>query len=108
MAPTFKYQYFPATLVPPEGRDTRGKDELIALLKHSWTQVLEKITFEEPLDVIHGSNKVAFHVKSDGFSKSWKKYNNEYMLTFHFDGEKMIKMNEFVDSKYSDAFFTAL
>jgi len=41
-------------------------------------------------------------------SKSGKKYNNEYMFTFHFDGDKIIKLNEFMDSKYSSAFFTAL
>ncbi|KAJ7171146.1 hypothetical protein C8R46DRAFT_1190587 [Mycena filopes] len=108
IAPTFKQQYFPATLTPPEGKDTRNREEYIALLKHSWTHVFEKITLGEPLDVIHGHNKVALHLRSDGMSKSGKKYNNEYMFTFHFDGEKIIKLNEFVDSKYSDTFFTAL
>jgi hypothetical protein len=29
-------------------------------------------------------------------------------VTFHFDGEKIIKLNEFVDSKYSSAYFGAL
>lgn len=44
-------------------------------------------------------------VKSDGISKSGKKYNNEYMLTFHFAGEKIVSMKEFTDSKYSDSYF---
>ncbi|KAJ7056559.1 hypothetical protein C8F01DRAFT_1154116 [Mycena amicta] len=106
LAPTFTQQYFPATLTPPEGKDTRGKEEFIALMKHSWIHVFEKMTLGEPLDVIHGFNKVTFHLKSDGLSKAGKRYNNEYMFTFHFEGEKIVKLNEFVDSKYSAQFFT--
>jgi hypothetical protein len=30
------------------------------------------------------------------------------MITFHFDGEKIIKMNEFLDSKDTSEFFAAL
>ena len=45
---------------------------------------------------------------SDGMSKSGKKYNNEYMLTFHFAGEKIVYMKEFVDSKYSGSYFADL
>jgi hypothetical protein len=30
------------------------------------------------------------------------------MLTFNFDGEKIVKMNEFVDSKYILPFLVAL
>ncbi|KAJ7035181.1 hypothetical protein C8F04DRAFT_1099341 [Mycena alexandri] len=108
MASNFKHQYFPSTIVPPDGKETRGKEEFMGVLQQNFIHVFEKVTFGEPLDVIHGVNKVVFHLKSDGMSKSGKKYNNEYMVTFHFDGEKMIRLNEFVDSKYSSAFFTAL
>ncbi|KAJ7721106.1 hypothetical protein B0H16DRAFT_1738434 [Mycena metata] len=105
LAPEFQHQYFPASIAPPGGKYTRGKAEFLQLFQHSWIHVFEKITFGEPLDVIRGANKVAFHVKSDGVTKTGKKYNNEYMLTFHFEGEKITKMNEFVDSAYSTAFF---
>ncbi|KAJ7111130.1 hypothetical protein C8R43DRAFT_159792 [Mycena crocata] len=108
MSSEFEHQYFPTSMPPPQGKDTRGKAEFIDLLKVNWLQAFEKITFDAPLDVIHGLNSVVFHVKSNGLTKSGKRYNNEYMFTFHFDGEKIIKMNEFVDSKYSVEFFTAL
>ncbi|KAJ6555218.1 hypothetical protein DFH09DRAFT_1493442 [Mycena vulgaris] len=115
LSPNFRHQYFPASIVPPDGKETRGKEEFIGVLKYNFLTVFEKVTgltirrqFQLPLDVIHGSDAVVFHLKSDGMSKSGKKYNNEYMITFHFDGDKIIKANEFVDSKYSSAFFTAL
>lgn len=148
IAPTFKQQYFPASAIPPEGKDMRGKEEFLTLLRYNWANVFEKVTvgtsprtlffpaidldpdlqFGEPLDVIHGHNKVALHVrssslttrincsprfvsiqlKSNALSKSGKKYDNEYMVTFHFDGEKILKMNEFVDSIKSNAFVNAL
>jgi len=31
---------------------------------------------------------------------SGKPYNNEYMFTFRFDGEKIASIKEFMDSKY--------
>ncbi|KAJ7171138.1 hypothetical protein C8R46DRAFT_1087790 [Mycena filopes] len=108
IAPSFQHQYFPGTIVPPDGKETRGKEEFLGVLQHHLIHVFDKVTYGPPLDVVHGSNKVAFHLKSDGTSKSGKKYNNEYMVTFHFEGEKMIKLNEFVDSKYSSAFFASL
>ncbi|KAJ7171137.1 hypothetical protein C8R46DRAFT_1349230 [Mycena filopes] len=108
IAPTFKQQYFPASAIPPEDKDMRGKEEFLTLLKYNWAHVFEKVTFGEPLDVIHGHNKVALHFKSNALSKSGKKYDNEYMVTFHFDGEKIVKMNEFVDAVKSNAFVTAL
>lgn len=52
--------------------------------------------------------ELIFQLKSDGISKSGKKYNNEYMITFHFDGEKIVSMREFVDSEYSSAYFANL
>ncbi|KAJ7111128.1 hypothetical protein C8R43DRAFT_1139145 [Mycena crocata] len=109
MSPEFKHQYFPASIIPPDGKETRGKDEFLAVLKYNFLTVFEKVTFlAPPLDVIHGTDAVVFHLTSDGISKSGKQYNNEYMITFHFNGEKIIKLKEFVDSKYSSAFFTAL
>ncbi|KAJ7143795.1 hypothetical protein C8R44DRAFT_140187 [Mycena epipterygia] len=108
MSPDFKHEYFPASTIPPDGKDTRTREEFIGVLKYNLLTVFEKLTFQTPLDVIHGTNAVVFHLKSDGVSKSGKRYNNEYMITFHFDGDKIIKFNEFVDSEYSSTFFTAL
>ncbi|KAJ7080651.1 hypothetical protein B0H15DRAFT_483955 [Mycena belliarum] len=108
LSPECMHQYFPASINPPDGKEMRGKQDFIDVLKHNFEGIFEKVTFQPPLDVIHGFNKVVFHLRSDGISKSGKKYNNEYMITFHFDGEKIIKVNEFMDSKYSSAFFTAL
>ncbi|KAJ7122327.1 hypothetical protein C8R44DRAFT_785993, partial [Mycena epipterygia] len=87
VSPEFNHQYFPASMIPPEGKDTRGREEFIDLLKYNWLTIFEKgPTFQTPLDVIHGSNAVIFHVKTDGRIKSGKTYNSEYMFTFHFDG----------------------
>ncbi|KAJ7143776.1 hypothetical protein C8R44DRAFT_864811 [Mycena epipterygia] len=108
MSTDFKHQYLPASIISPDGKETRGKEEFLGILKYNLTTVFDKVTYPPPLDVIHGTDAVVFHLKSDGMTKSGKNYNNEYMITFHFDGDKMIKLNEFVDSKYSSAFFTAL
>ncbi|KAF7351955.1 hypothetical protein MVEN_01157600 [Mycena venus] len=108
MSPDFRHQYFPASISPPDGKEDRGKEEFIGVLKYNFEIVFEKVMLLPPTDVIHGSDAVVFHLKSDGMSKSGKKFNNEYMFTFHFEGEKIIKLNEFVDSKYSSAYFAAL
>ncbi|KAJ6551838.1 hypothetical protein B0H19DRAFT_1159125 [Mycena capillaripes] len=108
MSPDFKHQAFPSNLSPPDGKETRGKEEFIEFMKFILLTVFEKVTYLTPLDVIHGSDAVVFHLKTDGISKSGKKYNNEYMFTFHFFGDKIIKLNEFVDSKYTSAYFAAL
>ncbi|KAJ7457220.1 hypothetical protein B0H11DRAFT_2063407 [Mycena galericulata] len=108
LSPDFKHVYLPATIVPPDGKDDRGKEDLIGVLKYNLLNVFDGVTYLPPLDVIHGSDAVVFHLKSDGISKSGKKYTNEYMITFHFKGEKIVKLNEFVDSKYSSAYFASL
>jgi ketosteroid isomerase-like protein len=46
--------------------------------------------------------------KSDGVTKSGVKYNNEYIATFYFDGEKIIRLKEFVDSKHITDFLGAI
>ncbi|KAJ7035171.1 hypothetical protein C8F04DRAFT_1182581 [Mycena alexandri] len=121
LAPDFKHQYFPATIVPPGGKDTRGKAEFMHLFQHSWIHVFEKITVGAHLILLNSTvidnaavwGTIGCDTRREqsriphGMSKSGKKYNNEYMLTFHFEGEKITKMNEFVDSAYSAAFFTA-
>ncbi|KAF8218001.1 hypothetical protein K438DRAFT_1925265 [Mycena galopus ATCC 62051] len=108
LAPDFRHQYFPATIVPPDGKDDRTGDEFIGYLKYNFETVFDKVTYLPPLDVVQGSDAVVFHLKSDGISRSGRKYNNEYMVTFKFHGEKIVKLNEFVDSKYSSAFFGAI
>ncbi|KAJ6536814.1 hypothetical protein B0H19DRAFT_378090 [Mycena capillaripes] len=108
LAPDFAHEYFPASLPMPAGKAKRGKEETLELFKHAWLTVFDYITFLPPMDVIQGSDAVVFHVKSDGMSKSGKKYTNEYMLTFHFDGEKIVYMKEFTDSKYSASYFAEL
>ncbi|KAJ6629393.1 hypothetical protein B0H10DRAFT_1986960 [Mycena sp. CBHHK59/15] len=108
MAPHFTHQYFPGTINPPDGKERRGKEEFLGVLKYNLLSVFDKVTYAPPLDVIHGADAVVFHLKSDGMSKSGKKFNNEYMITFHFEGEKMTSLREFVDSKYSALYFASL
>ncbi|KAJ6629391.1 hypothetical protein B0H10DRAFT_1986956 [Mycena sp. CBHHK59/15] len=119
MAPHFTHQYFPGMINPLDGKERRGKesshpllgppDQMVSL--HSPNNLLsmfEKVTYGPPLDVIHGVDAVVFHLKSDGMSKLGKKYNNEYMVTFHFEGKKMTSLQEYVDSKYSALYFASL
>ncbi|KAJ6536808.1 hypothetical protein B0H19DRAFT_1181825 [Mycena capillaripes] len=101
LSPDFAHEYFPATFPMPAGKAKRGKEETLELFKHACLTVFDYITYLPPMDVIQGSDAVVFHIKSEGMSKSGKKYNSEYMLTFHFDGEKIVHMKEFTDSKYS-------
>ncbi|KAJ7457246.1 hypothetical protein B0H11DRAFT_2286989 [Mycena galericulata] len=110
LSPDMKHQYFPASMsaLTSDGKDERGKQDVIARLKRSYERTFDTMTFQPPLDVIHGVDAVVFHIKCEGVSKSGKDYLNEFMFTFHFDGEKIIRLNEFADSKYSFEFFTAL
>ncbi|KAJ6536810.1 hypothetical protein B0H19DRAFT_1079227 [Mycena capillaripes] len=108
LSPDFVHEYFPASLTMPAGKAKRGKEEMLELFKHAWLSVFDYITLLPPMDVIQGSDAVVFHVRSDGMSKSGKKYNNEYMFIFHFDGEKIVYMKEFTDSKYSATYFADL
>ena len=41
-----------------------------------------------------------FQLVTDGKTASGKPYNNEYMFTFRFEGEKIVSVKEFMDSKY--------
>ncbi|KAF7370096.1 hypothetical protein MSAN_00639600 [Mycena sanguinolenta] len=109
LAPNFTFEYgFAASLDLPGGKAKRGKQETLELYKHAWLTVFDYITLLPPIEVIQGSDAVVFHVKSDGMSKSGKKYNNEYMLTFRFAGEQIVYMKEFPDTKYSNSYFADL
>ncbi|KAJ7620955.1 hypothetical protein FB45DRAFT_1032228 [Roridomyces roridus] len=108
LAPDFKHRYLPSTIHAADGKVERGKDEWLEVVKYNSSQLFEKVTYGPPLDVIHGASSVVFHLTSVGMSKSGKQYKNEYMVTFHFEGDKIVKLNEFVDSSYSIAYFAAL
>ncbi|KAJ7080650.1 hypothetical protein B0H15DRAFT_953513 [Mycena belliarum] len=108
LSPECKHQYFPASVSPPDGKEMRGKQDFIDIAKYNFEVLFEKFNFHAPLDVVHGSDKVVFHLKLDTSLKSGTKYNTEFIITLHFDGEKIIKIREFVDSKGSSDFITAL
>ncbi|KAK7024845.1 hypothetical protein R3P38DRAFT_2951431 [Favolaschia claudopus] len=108
MAPDFKHEFCPASLPAPGGKTIRNKEETLEFFKHAWEAVFEYIKFLPPMDIIQGNDAVVLHVKSDGMSKSGLKYDNEYMLTFRFDGEKIVGLKEFADSKYVTDYFAAL
>jgi hypothetical protein len=40
----FRHQYLPTTIVPPDGKEDRGKEELIGVLKYNFEIVFEKVT----------------------------------------------------------------
>jgi hypothetical protein len=44
LSPDFRHQYFPATINPPDGKETRGKEEFIGVLKYNLLTVFEKVT----------------------------------------------------------------
>ncbi|KAJ7635337.1 hypothetical protein FB45DRAFT_911309 [Roridomyces roridus] len=58
-----------------------------------------------PLDVVQGEDVVVFHLKSEGTAKSGKSFNNEYIFTFRFEGERILSIREFVDSGYAAEWF---
>ncbi len=82
MSPDFKHQYLPSTIVPPDGKDDRGREEFIGVLKYNLLTVFDGITasplsrfslispltilfqYLPPFDTIHGSNAVVFHVRA--------------------------------------------
>ncbi|KAJ7457236.1 hypothetical protein B0H11DRAFT_2199758 [Mycena galericulata] len=107
-SPDFKQQYSPASYVPSHGRVLSGKEEFINMTKQ--ISKIFDMKMQPPLDMIHGVDKVVFHLMCDGKSKSGsgKEFHGEYMLTFHFDGEKIVRINEFVDTKYNSEWFGAL
>ncbi|KAJ7457234.1 hypothetical protein B0H11DRAFT_2243497 [Mycena galericulata] len=92
LSPNLKHQYFPASISPSDGKDEGGKEYFIARLQRSFEKTFDTMTLQPPLDVIHGIDAVVFHIKCEGVSKSGKEYLNEFMFTFHFDGEKIIRL----------------
>ncbi|KAK7012775.1 hypothetical protein R3P38DRAFT_2641363 [Favolaschia claudopus] len=106
-APEFTYELVPASLPAPEGKFKRNKDETLGLFKHAWEEMFETMVYLPPMDVIQGEDAVVWHLKSDGMMKNGKKYNNEYMITLRFSGEKIVYMKEFVDTKYVADLFAA-
>jgi hypothetical protein len=44
MSSDFRHQYLPATIVPPDGKEDRGKEELIGVLKYNFEIVFQKVT----------------------------------------------------------------
>ncbi|KAK7012792.1 hypothetical protein R3P38DRAFT_1553860 [Favolaschia claudopus] len=104
LSPDFIFEHYPSTI----NMKPRNKAETIPFLKRGWNENFEYIKFSPPIDTIQGKDVVVFHVKSDGMHKSGKKYGNEYMLTFYFTGEKIARMKEFADSKYTVDYFASL
>ncbi|KAK7024886.1 hypothetical protein R3P38DRAFT_3532851 [Favolaschia claudopus] len=108
LSPDFVLEYHPATMPMPDGKATRNKAETVPFFKEAWNERFEYIKFASPIDTIQGKDAVVFHVKSYGMHKSGKKYDNEYMFTFKFSGEKIVRMKEFADSKYTTEYFASL
>jgi hypothetical protein len=44
MAPDFRHQYFPSSIITSDGKEMRGKDEYINTLKYTFQTMFEKIT----------------------------------------------------------------
>ncbi|KAK7024844.1 SnoaL-like domain-containing protein [Favolaschia claudopus] len=105
LSPNFTLEFFPASLPPPGGKPKLNGEETLEWFKRATQEAFEHIIFLPPLHVVQGRDAVVLHVKSDGMSKSGKKYQNEYMFTFQFFGEKIVSLRQFVDSKYFVEFF---
>ncbi|KAK7029990.1 SnoaL-like domain-containing protein [Favolaschia claudopus] len=106
LAPDFKLEFFPASVLPPGGKPTLNREETVEFFKRVTDEVFEYIGFLPPLHTITGPDAVVIHVESDGKSrKSGKIYNNQYMYTFQFCGDKIVRLRQFVDSKYYADFF---
>ncbi|KAJ7354387.1 hypothetical protein DFH08DRAFT_955781 [Mycena albidolilacea] len=107
LSPEFTHQILPSSIPSHDGKETRGKEEFVGLVS-TFSTNFEKLTLLPPIDVIHGKDAVVIHFKSDGVTKSGVKFNNEYIATFHFDGEKIVRLKEFVDSKHTTEFLGAI
>ncbi|KAJ7354389.1 hypothetical protein DFH08DRAFT_1077114 [Mycena albidolilacea] len=108
LSPDFKHEVLPAGTIPStDGKEGRGKEEFLGLVRYIF-MVFENITLLPPIDVIQGKDAAVLHFKSDGTSKSGVKYNNEYITIVRFDGEKIVGLKEFVDSKHTTEFFAAV
>ncbi|KAF7359567.1 hypothetical protein MVEN_00680100 [Mycena venus] len=109
LSPEFKHQFLPSSILHADGKETRGKEEWLELMKHYFKTCFERMTVLPPMDVVQGKDVVVFHFKSDGVSKSGKvPYKNEYIAILRFDGEKIVGMKEFMDTKCALDFGAAL
>ncbi|KAK7027709.1 hypothetical protein R3P38DRAFT_949007 [Favolaschia claudopus] len=107
LAPNFMLEFFPESLSPPGGKHALNGKETVKFFKRATDDVFEYIVYLPPLYTFQGPDAVVIHVKSEGMTKSQRKYENEYMYTFQFSGEKIVKLGQFVDSKYYAEFFGA-
>ena len=104
-APNCVHQVLPASL----GRQPLNNEQYLAFLtpimpafKNVHMTVRHTIVDEE-------ARKVAMHVSSTA-KTDLGDYGNEYILVLHMteDGEKVVRFEEFVDSKYSEEFMPRL
>ncbi|KAK7024814.1 hypothetical protein R3P38DRAFT_3532605 [Favolaschia claudopus] len=107
LASDFTQEFFPASLPAPGGKSRRNKEELLEFFTAARGPegIFESLLFAPPSDVVQGKDVVILHLKSEGTTKDGKKFNNEYMFTLRFSGEKIVYMGEFVDSKAVADFF---
>ncbi|KAJ7635352.1 hypothetical protein FB45DRAFT_911326 [Roridomyces roridus] len=98
-APNFTHELFPSTTAGSQTK--RSKDDFLGSVQYFWANVLERLKFLSPFDIVQAPDVVVLHVKADGMTKWGKPYTNEYMMTFRFEGGKIISIREFVDSLFS-------
>jgi len=99
MAPDFTHRFLPATL-QGFGKPTRDKEEFIQHVKNL-EPVFEKLNYLPPLDIVESNDAVVLHMVTDGKTRSGKPYNNEYIFTFRFNADGVIRsVQEFMDTHY--------
>jgi len=98
LSESFTHRFLPASL-NGLGIPSRNKRQFFDLLK-DLEATFQRFNFQPPQEIIQSQDKVVLHLVSDGKTTSGKTYNNEYVFTFQFEGDKIVSVKEFLDSKY--------
>jgi len=83
--------------------DTFTKESFRELAKGVFTTMYAQGPFMEPLNCFSCGERAVIEVITTGTTMSGNPYRNRYCLVFEMDGDKIVAMNEYLDSAVARA-----
>jgi len=95
----FTHRFLPAS-TGGLGMAVRDKGQVLEFI-NDLPNFIQKFNFQTPEEVITAKDVVIFHTRSNGRTVSGRPWTNEYIYIFHFEGDKISSIKEFLDSKFT-------